>query len=128
MKRSIVYMSNNTIDPWLQKGLVRAIESVLNGHDPGPIEPPVFEAIAGTARASLEGNWRMADGTTWTIESSPRLAISRGAVRYPIFPVGQAFYAPGLDVIIGFNKGADGSLTRLQVSSNIEERSGNRER
>ena len=70
----------------------------------------------------------MADGTRWTIESAPRLAISRGAVRYPIFPVGPAFYAPGLDVIVGFNKGPDGSLSRIQVSSNVDEQSGSRER
>ena len=69
----------------------------------------------------------MTDGATWTIESSPRFAISNGAVRYPVFPVGQAFYAPGLDVIIGFNKDAAGSLTRIQVSSNIEEKFGTRE-
>ena len=51
--RSIVYVSNNTIDPWLQKGLVRAIDSVMRGHEPPPIEPPVFEAVASEARASL---------------------------------------------------------------------------
>jgi CubicO group peptidase (beta-lactamase class C family) len=127
-KRSIVYVSNNTIDPWLQKGLVRAIEKVLSGREPGTIDPPVFEAVAADARASLAGEWRMTDGTRWTIESRPRFAISRGGVSYPIFPVGQAFYAPGLDLIIGFNKGADGSLTRIQVSSNVEEQPGHRER
>ena len=124
--RSIVYMSNNTIDPWLQKGLVRAIEGVLNGREQRAIEPPVFEAFAAASHPSLAGQWRMSDGRSWTIESSPRLAISRGAVRYPIFPVGTAFYAPGLDVIIGFNKGPDGSLSRIQVSSNVEEQSGSR--
>ena len=126
--RSIVYMSNNTLDPWLQKGLVRAVNDILSGSAPR-VAPPGTEAIADEARASLAGRWQTSDGEAMTIESrGDRLELVRQDVRYHLFPEGgaKAFYAPGCDLMVGFQKGADGTLSRIYVSSNLAARWGTR--
>ncbi len=35
-RRSIVYVSNNTLEPWLQRGLIRAIAAIQDGREPAP--------------------------------------------------------------------------------------------
>ncbi|MEA2166475.1 MAG: hypothetical protein QOK37_4602 [Thermoanaerobaculia bacterium] len=68
--QSIVYVSNNTLEPWLQKGLVRAVTAILSGGDPGPLAPPATDEVRKEERPSLAGTWLMSDGTTRTIDNS----------------------------------------------------------
>lgn len=117
---SIVYTSNSTIEPWLQKGIVRAVRNLLAGREATLIAPAV-DPVDRSERPALAGEWRMPDGEAIGIETTGRLKLVRNGVAYPIFPDGRFFYAPGLDVMIGFAKGADGKLSKMYVSSSVDE-------
>jgi CubicO group peptidase (beta-lactamase class C family) len=119
---SIVYVSNNTLEPWLQHAIVRAVDDILGGGDPGKLEPPPLDNVAREARPSLAGSWMLEDGDTYEIESSAaRLFAVRKGVRYWMVPVApNAFYVPGLDDVVGFRQG------KIYVSSHLSERWGSR--
>jgi len=124
---SIVYMSNNTIEPWLQKGMVRAIANVLAGRSPELAAPATGE-IRKEERPSLAGQWSMPGGETLTIESSgSRISVVRAGVHYRIVQITpRAFYVPGLDYILGFARAADGSVSKIYRSTNVAEEWGTR--
>lgn len=114
-KWSIVYISSNTIEPWMQKAVVRAVNAIIDGRDPQ-------RDTTAAEKGSLAGRWIMSDGEVVLIENrGKRPYMIRDGVGYPIFPVGDAFYAPGLDFIIRLTHG------QIAVSSNLEERSGRRD-
>lgn len=124
---SIVYVSNNTIEPWLQKAIIRAVRAVLRGETPQPLVAPPVTAVAREDRVSLAGQWRMADGEAVTIENDDsRLLMVRDDVRYRMVPVApDTFYVPGLDVMVGFARASDsGALSKIHVASNLDERWG----
>lgn len=126
---SIVYVSNNTIEPWLQKAVIRAVRTVLRGETPQPLVAPATSAVAKHDRASLAGRWRMGDGTEVTIENEEtRLLMVRDAVRYRMVQVApDTFYVPGLDAMVGFARsGAESTLSRIHIASNLEEHWGER--
>ena len=116
---SIVYVSNNTIEPWLQKAIVRAV----NGRAHGPLMPPATDEVRSEERPALAGEWRMPDGRILAIQpAGTALFITRDGVAYRMVPVSsRAFYVPGLDYMIGFARGADGRFARIHISSNVEE-------
>lgn len=109
---SVAYISNNTIAPWLQKGLVRAIRSILAGGDPGPLQPPDVSAIAAEERGVLAGTWG-----DLTIESRGNaLMMIADGVAYRMVQIDpRFFYVPGLDFIVGYSAG------RLYLSTNLSE-------
>ncbi len=119
--RSIVYVSNNTIEPWVQHGLVRSINAILDG-DESDLEQPATDDVAEDERPSLAGEWKYGSGEVLTIESrGTALNALRGGVRCQIFPVSpRAFYVPGFDLMLGFSKDNSGSFSRMHVSSNFE--------
>jgi CubicO group peptidase (beta-lactamase class C family) len=136
---SIAYTSNNTIDPWLQKGLVRAIVAVLEGAEPAAPGVPAVERIAMAQRAGLAGHYVLADGTAFEVEAGDEagddaLRVRRDGVTYRAFPAGPAtfgapgasggpaaFYAPGLDTMIGFARGTSPSEWKMAISTNVGE-------
>lgn len=126
---SIVYTSNNTIEPWLQKGLVRAVTAILAGHDAPPMVAPDTDEVPKDQRSSLAGTWLMHDGTRRTIDrSSGYLRLMQDGVGYRVVQVSPRwFYAPGIDFMIGFSRGANGSFERILVSSNVDEQWGTRD-
>lgn len=126
--RSIVYVSNNTIEPWLQKAIVRAVTAILDGGDPAPLVAPVASDITRDQRAALAGRWLLDNGEAIEIENDGgRLFLLREGVRYAIVPVGPRwFYVPGVDSIIGFTLSPDGSPTGIHVSTNVDASSGRR--
>jgi CubicO group peptidase (beta-lactamase class C family) len=128
-RRSIVYVSNNTIEPWLQKAIVRSVNTILDGSS-ADIAAPATEEIAKEARPSLAGLWELSGGERLEIVSDgDALYAVRGGVRYRMFGVGPgAFYCPGLDPMIGFARGESGEFSRIHISSNLEERWGSRVR
>lgn len=128
---SVVYTSNNTIDPWLQKGLVRAIVAVLEGGGaPNALTTPEVEAVPKEARGDLAGVYEaaggeiagMPGGATLTIEvEAGRVFAIHDSVRYEAFTEKpEAFYVPGLDCMLGFAPAAKGGR-RLYVSTNVGE-------
>lgn len=132
---SVVYVSNNTLEPWLQNGIVRAVIAALaDGKSaatgvtapglaaPGLTAPATAEISAG-ARGILAGRWSLRPGEFLDIEHADgRLDMWREHVRYRIVPIGPRwFYVPGLDFILGLARGGDGSLPRLYVASNLAE-------
>ena len=125
---SVVYVSNNTIEPWLQKGIVRAVTEILEGRSPRPLTAPAVSPFAREERAALAGLWTLSGGEGLVIESSGgRIDVARDAIRYRVFQIApDAFYVPGLDFILGFAKGDDGAPARIYVSTNLEERWGSR--
>ena len=118
---SIAYISNNTLEPWLQHGIVRAVRAILARKNPGTLNPPAIDEIAKDERALLDGRWTLSDDTTLVIE---RQAVLHNGVRYRMFPVSpRAFYVPGLHLMIGFAR-TSGEIARIHVSSNLDERWG----
>jgi CubicO group peptidase (beta-lactamase class C family) len=116
-RRSIVYVSNNTIEPWLQKAIVPAVNAILDGREPEPVAEPAIDALSKDDRVSMAGPWRTESGETLTVESSARgLTMLRDGVRYRMFPAGpRAYFVPGLDFIVGFEK----KPPRIYVSTNV---------
>jgi len=113
---SIVYISSNTIEPWLQKGLTRALVDVLSGRSPHLV-PPAVDEIRKEDRPSLAGQW-----SAITIENfRGHLAVNRYGVRYRIVQIApDAFYVPGLDYILGFKR------DEIYLSTNVVEEWGTR--
>jgi len=120
---SVVYTSNNTIDPWMQKGLVRAIVAALEGEEPMTPAIPAVEAIAKEDRAEIAGRYEMPDGDALAIETvAGRVFALRAGVRYEAFAIApEAFYVPGLDLVLGFARAAEGGGWRMFLSSNTDE-------
>ena len=58
---TIVYTSNCTIKPWLQKGIVRAVRNVIAGAAPS-LAPPANQPVPRNERTRLAGHWVMPDG------------------------------------------------------------------
>lgn len=125
---SIVYISNNTLEPWLQKALVRAVREVLAGRSVPPLAAPPTDRLSEAEHASLAGRWTLPQGDNLVIESAGAgLHVVRHGVRYRMFPASAAaFYVPGLDFMLGFARGAGGAVTRIHLSSNVEEHWGAR--
>ena len=117
---SIAYSSNNTLDPWLQHGLIRAIRSVLVGKEAEPLPPPLTAPVPRESWRLLSGNWRTDGGELFSIESGERLFIRRTGIAYLMVQVDpRTFYVPGLDFMIGLVRDERGGGETLRVSSNL---------
>jgi len=120
---SVVYTSNNTIEPWLQKGLTRAILSVLDGGEPvAPGRAPVDD-LPPEDRVVVAGTYVLPDGSPWVVDAvESRLFVRRDGVRYEAFPIGSgSFYVPGRDDVIGFSREPASGGSRMLLSSNLAE-------
>jgi CubicO group peptidase (beta-lactamase class C family) len=108
-RRSIVYMSNNTIDPWVQHAIVRSVNAILDGHAPETVGTLATEA------APLAGTWRTATGETITIaQTGDHLSVVHDGLHVRMVQVKpNTYYAPGLDYVMGYAKGS------LHVSTNF---------
>ncbi len=125
--RSIVYMSNNTIEPWLQKGIVRSIREILAGETVPPLRAPSVDAIPRAGRTALAGTWTIGDRTLAVQVSDGAMYLARDGARYAVFPEGRRFfYVPGLDYMLGFRARTNAASAQLYLSSNVEERYGAR--
>ena len=122
-RRSIVYVSNNTIEAWLQKALVRAITVILDGADPPAMNPPPIDSVSKDDLASLAGTWTL-EGVPIKIErTGDHLAMMHNGVGYRMVHVEPGmFYVPGLDCMVGFAKNPSGAFMKLYISSNVSER------
>ena len=122
-RRSIVYVSNNTIEAWLQKALVRAIDVILDGVDPQAMNPPPIDTVSKHDLASLAGTWTL-EGVPMTIErTADHLKMLHNGVGYLMVHVEpRMFYVPGLDCMVGFAKNPSGAFMKLYMSSNVSER------
>ena len=128
---SVVYVSNNTIDPWLQKGLVRAILRVLSGEAYAIPVPPEVEAIGADERRHVAGTYTVPEAVRRdTRDDDPlqvthmagRLFVDRWGARYEAFEIGPgAFYVPGLDFVLGFARDPREGAWRLYLSSNVDQ-------
>ena len=119
-----MYVSNNTLEPWLQKALVRAIRSILAGREVPPLAAPAIDDIARDSYGTLIGRWVTSDGERLTVErSGDHLALGWKAVSYRMVQVDhRTFYVPGADVMVGFGGSSVGAPARLYVSSALDER------
>lgn len=125
---SIVFVSNNTLEPWLQHGIIRATRAIVAGKPSEPLAPPDTAEIAKAELAALAGHWRMDDGEVLSIESGGRLTIRRNGIRYLMVQVDpRSFYVPGLDFMIGFARRGD-VIERVEISTNLRRASGVRQR
>jgi CubicO group peptidase (beta-lactamase class C family) len=83
---SIVYMSNNTIEPWLQKALVRAVTAIMTGRNPPVLIPPGTDEVSKDERGGLAGRWVMSAGDAFSIETRrDGTFIERAGVRYRMY-------------------------------------------
>jgi CubicO group peptidase (beta-lactamase class C family) len=124
--RSVVYVSNNTLDPWLQHSIIRTVNAILDGRAEPELFPTGIDEIRRGERESLAGRWLLPGPETVTIETSQeRVSITRNGVSYPVFQVNpRAFYAPGLDFMMGFSKDPAGRPAKIYISTNFDERWG----
>lgn len=122
-RRSIVYVSNNTIEPWLQKMLVRAVDTILRGRPTEPLHKPQTAEISREDLHGLAGRWTLPSAGHLDIEyEDGSLFVVSSGVRYRMVQLNrQFFYVPGQDPIIGFAKDQSGAFTRVYVSSNVAE-------
>lgn len=101
-RRSIVYVSNNTVEPWMQHGVIRAINSILDGR-PHPPAPPPTDVVRKDDYDSLTGQWRLPHETVVIDRDARHLFLTRNGVRYLMVQIDpKFFYIPGLDFIAGF--------------------------
>lgn len=125
---SVVYVSNNTLDPWLQKAVVRAVFAVLAGEAWRPPVAPPAKAVERAERASLAGEWSLPNGRRFLITTSggfPSAVVD--GVGYRMVQVSaEMFYIPGLDWMVGFSGPAAGTFTHVYVGTNVEELVGRR--
>ncbi len=120
---SLVYVSNNTIEPWLQKGLVVALRALIQGETvPQPTSPTVDE-VTPESYNELAGRWSTGNGDTLTIENAgARLFAVSAGVRYLVVQQDpRFFYVPGLDHILAYSGRRRGTPPRLYVSSNLRQ-------
>ena len=112
-KLSIVYLSNNTLEPWMQHALVRGIRAILAGGT-ASAQPPAVDAVSKEDLLRLNGTWTLG-GDKVVIKDG---TIERDGVVYRMFQIRpHAFYVPGLDLVLGFAN----DLTRLHYSNHFEE-------
>lgn len=125
---SIVYVSNNTMELWAQHALVRGLRNILAGQAQAPLQRPAIDLIPRDQHASLKGRWRIEDGEVVVIgDAAGVLQIERKGVRYRMVQVDpRAFYVPGLDLVLGFARGEDGSFAKIYYSTNFTEGWGTR--
>ena len=125
---SIVYVSNNTLQPWLQTALVRAVRAILAGNEVRGLQPPPIVGVKKEERALLAGVWTFSDQTPLEIQvAGDQLSARRNGVVYQMVPVSEgAFYIPGLHFMIGFARDGKESIKRIYVSTNLGESWGSR--
>lgn len=96
-----MYVSNNTLDPWVQHAIVRSVNAILDGRAAERVEP----RRTGTSPRP---------GTYGTIAIDGRYAV-RDGTRYRMVQLRpNTFYVPGLDLVLGVEKG---TLYALQTWS-----------
>jgi CubicO group peptidase (beta-lactamase class C family) len=128
-QESIVYVSNNTMEPWLQKAIVRAVRAVLRGEEVRSLVAPAVVAVTKDERAALAGRWLLRDGEEVVITAAAenRFSVTRDGVAYRIVPIGPSmFYVPGLDWLLGTSGPPADPRSRLYVATNVDERWGAR--
>jgi CubicO group peptidase (beta-lactamase class C family) len=123
-RSSVVYVSNNTLELWLQKALVRAIRSIVAGGDTAPLAAPPIADISPDTSQRLVGAWVTPDGERLVVErASDHLALRLKDVSYRMVQVDpRAFYVPGTDMMVGIAADSVGVPIRLYISSNLDER------
>ncbi len=89
---------------------------------------PAVQPLTDAERATLAGRWRMPRGEDVVIVRTATTSyIERDGVRYRIIRISpEAYYVPGLDFILGFARDAGGTVSKIYVSSNLEEQWGER--
>jgi CubicO group peptidase (beta-lactamase class C family) len=128
-QQSIVYIANNTLDPWLHHGIVRAIRAVIAGQSTPSLQPPAVATFAKTDHPRVVGRWTASDGELIEIADTPAFTVRRDGVAYRIVPMSEtAQYVPGLDYVIGFARDSQGEITRMYISTNVDERWATRSR
>lgn len=120
---SLVYVSNNTMEPWLQKALVRAMHRVALGDHAPALEAPATVRVDPARRAAVAGPWEPGEGSRVAIRADGQaLSWIRDGLAFPMYQVDpRAFYVPGLDLGVGFGAGPGGPVARIHVSSNVRE-------
>ena len=111
---SIVFVSNNTLEPWLHHQIVWAVRDILAGRPPERLALPAMTQIGNAA--AIIGSWMMDDGSTSTIEREGDVLLFRSpaGVGYQMFQVDRtSFYVPGQDLVVGL------AGDRLKLSSNL---------
>jgi hypothetical protein len=124
---SIVFMTNNTLEPWLHHVILRSVRAMLDGREPESLEPPQLTARADLTSSELAGTWRLDDHTTLTIESEGPGVFVRydTGVTYQAFPEGATrYYVPGLDLAFGFARDGRGQVSRIYASTQLAARWG----
>ena len=125
--RSIVH--TGTIEPWLQKPLIRAVNRILDGGGYAPIQRPVVSVVRPELRDALSGGWRLEDGTRLHIDSAGETAtLTSGGTSHRMVQLDPSFfYVEDLDLMISFAKGVDRGFATIFVESNRDARRGARE-
>lgn len=108
-KRSIVYLSNTSMDYWLRPQLVTAVLKILNGkykalNIPDPVYPPVEYRNATYVLESTD--------TINMKEENERLNITIDSVTYDLYLLDNTFfYVPATDWWIWFTNTSDKDFT-----------------
>jgi hypothetical protein len=120
---SVVYVSNNSMPPWLRPWLTRALIDIVDGRAPPPVESPSFEELKGADLSLAAGRFRVAGvGTVKLAARGNRLFVRvNDGLEYPSVDAGDHVrYVPGLDVWFGFE--ARDSMSRSPGARRTDER------
>lgn len=119
---TIAYMSNNTLDPWLQHGIVLSIRAILAGEEPPSPHPPEDVSTAEPTVDAIRGAWRTEEGFAFDVLGrEDGFSVRSDGVEYPVYRVSpDAFYVPGLDWMLGFVSSRD-AITGMVVRTNESE-------
>jgi hypothetical protein len=104
-RRSIVFTCNNTPPQWLLPALIRAINALLDGAQPEPLESPEIRQVARAERDAIAGRYALRETVLAIQNADGTLHVTpAGGLRYRAFAVGGGiFYVPGLDFLFWFN-------------------------
>jgi CubicO group peptidase (beta-lactamase class C family) len=108
-RRSIVFVSNNAIGDDLQSGLVPDVVALLDGRERPA--PPTWKPLTQAELATVSGRWSVAGvGEVELDRGEDRFHVRDvTGVSYALFPTGPGvFYAPGLEVWLGFDRDGAG--------------------
>lgn len=90
--------------------------------------PPAVDTLRADEHAALAGVWALASGEMLTVDSQagyPRLLVD--GVGYRMVAVApDTFYVPAVDLFLGFARDERRAPARIHVSTNVEERWGDR--
>ncbi|MDP3085078.1 MAG: serine hydrolase domain-containing protein [Rubrivivax sp.] len=116
-RETLAYVSNSTLAPWQCARFTRDLADVLAGRTPTPESAPVLNTVKKGDRARYAGRYRAPELGLLNIDQQDSKLFLRvnGGDRVSLFAVPDGvFYAPMLDLWLGFTGAADAATLHIR--------------